>query len=81
MLFVSLLINLLINVNFVKTKDEIAVDRPRVGSSFHIHESFASVGRFAACMDQPLENSLTSRREMIFEYHGQMRAAISFRET
>lgn len=38
MLFVSLLINLLIDVNFVKTKDEIAVDRPRVGSSFHIHE-------------------------------------------
>lgn len=72
MFFVSLLINLLINVNFVKTEDEIAVDRPRVascvGSSFHIHESFASVGSFATCMDQPLKNSLTSRREMIFEY-------------
>jgi len=66
----------------VKHEDKIAIDRPRVGSSFCIHKSFASVGSFATCMDQPLvEKSLTSQRETIFEYHGQMRVAISFRET
>lgn len=32
MLFASLLINLLITVNPVKTEGEIAVDRPHVGS-------------------------------------------------
>ena len=66
----------------MKHEDKIAIDRPRVGSSFCIHKSFASVGSFATCMDQPLvEKSLTSQRETIFEYHGQMRVAISFRET
>ena len=47
-------------------EDKIAVDRPRVGSSFCIHKS---VGSSATCMDQPLvEKSLTSQRETIFEY-------------
>lgn len=46
MLFASLLINLLITVNFMKTEDEIAVDRPRVGSSFRIHESIRERRKF-----------------------------------
>jgi len=65
--FASLLINLLITVNFVKSENEIVVDRPRVGSSFHIHEGFASVGRMRdvhgsalgrELADKPKENDL-----------------------
>lgn len=41
-------------------EDEIAVDRPRVGSSFRIHESFASVGSFATC-DGPALGELADK--------------------
>lgn len=65
-------------------EDEFAVDRPRVGSSFRIHEGFASVGsvsssRASPCggrelADKPKGNDLRAPARR------QMRAAISLLE-